>query len=257
MVVRRIREHVAAHNWFAVAIDLAIVVAGVLIATQVSNWNESRLEAIKAESYRTRLLDELDFNARQFRAQRDYYSEVRRHGLAALAMMDGKRDATPRDYLIHAYQLSQIDINAAKTYIYDEMTSAGLISLLGDEVTQAVASDYYLTVATNDLALKEIFPYRSTIRSIMPFDLQKAIRERCGDRNIIDRGRIVGIMLPRECPVELRSADASRAAAAILSNPGLREEMTRYVASIDQKVEILNVDLELTNQFRRRLRQTP
>ena len=253
MVIRRIREHVAAQNWFAVVIDLAIVVAGVLIATQASNWNESRLEAAKASSYRARLLDELDFNERQFRAQVAYYGEVRDHGLAALAMLDGRQGGTPRDFLIHAYQLSQIDANAAKTYIYDEVTSAGLVNLLGDEATQSTASDYYLTLATNDRTLKDVFPYRSTIRSVMPFAIQKAIRARCGDRNLFHRGRIVGIVLPHECTAEIPVAAASTAVGVIRATLGLREEMTRYVASIDEKLDVLTLDLDLTVRFRDRL----
>ena len=44
MVVRRIREHVATHNWFAVSVDLLIVVAGVFLGIQASNWNEARIE---------------------------------------------------------------------------------------------------------------------------------------------------------------------------------------------------------------------
>ena len=253
MVIRRIREHVAAHNWFAVAIDLAIVVLGVLIATQVANWNDGRLEAAKARSYHSRLLDELDFNARQFDAQIDYYREVRGHGLAALAMLDGRQPGSPRDFLIHAYQLSQIDINAPKSYIYGEMTSAGLVDLLGDETTQAVASDYYLTLATNDRTLKDIFPYRSTIRSVMPFTIQKIIRVRCGDQNLLHRGRIVGIVLPRDCPVAIPAADGAAAMRSIVATPRLREEMTRYVASIDEKIDVLILDLDLTRQFRDQL----
>ena len=256
MVIRRIREHVTAQNWFAVAIDLGIVVLGVLIATQVSNWNENRLEAAKASSYRTRLLDELDFNQRQFRAQVAYYSEVRGHGLAALAMMDSKQGGTPRDYLIHAYQLSQVDTNAPKSYIYDDMSSAGLINLLGDETTQAMASDYYLTLATNDRTLKDIFPYRSTIRSVMPFDIQKEIRRMCGDRNVVYRDRIVGVMLPHECPAEIPPADAMNAFKVVRATPDLRREMTRYVASIDEKVDLMSLNLELTGQFRDRLIKT-
>ncbi len=31
MVIRRVREHVASHNWFAVAVDLAIVAIGVFL----------------------------------------------------------------------------------------------------------------------------------------------------------------------------------------------------------------------------------
>lgn len=257
MVIRRIREHVGAHNWFAVAIDLAIVIIGVFLGTQVNNWNESRLEAAKAGSYRARLLDELDFNARQFRAQVAYYGEVRDHGLAALAMMRGKQELVPRDFLIDAYQLSQIDTNAAKSYIYDEMTSSGLISLLGDETTQATASDYYLTLATNDRTLKEVFPYRSTIRSVMPFQIQKAIRKNCGDRNVLHNGRIVGIALPHDCAIEISPADASMASRLVLATPGLREEMTRYVASVDEKIDVLILDLDLTQAFTARLTEAP
>lgn len=253
MVVRRIRDHVAQQNWFAVAIDLAIVVLGVLIATQVSNWNEGRLEAAKAKSYHARLLDELDFNERQFRAQIAYYAEVRGHGLAALAIMDGRQSGTPRDFLIHAYQLSQIDTTAAKAYIYDEMTSAGLVNLLGDETTQAMASDYYLTLVTNDRTLKEVLPYRSTIRAVMPFAIQKVIRATCGDRNLTHRGRIVGILLPRDCPAEIAPNDAAAAVAPIRATADLREQMTRYVASTDEKIDVLSLDLALTEQFRDRL----
>ena len=249
MVIRRIREHVAAQNWFAVAIDLGIVVAGVFLGTQVNNWNESRLETAKAHSYRTRLLDELDFNERQFGAQVAYYEQVRGHGLAALAIMDGKQGTAPRDFLIHAYQLSQIDTNAAKYYIYDEMTSAGLVNLLGDEATQAMASDYYLALASNDRTVKEIFPYRSTIRSVMPFAVQRAIRAKCGDRDVIHRGRIVGNLLPRECPASIPQIDAEQATRSILATPHLRAEMTRYIASIDEKIEILRDDLDLTTRF--------
>jgi len=47
MVIRRIRDHVADQNWFAVAVDLGIVVAGVFLGTQVSNWNASRQDRDK------------------------------------------------------------------------------------------------------------------------------------------------------------------------------------------------------------------
>ena len=42
MLLRRITQHVKDQNWFAVAIDFAIVVFGVFIGLQVANWNEAR-----------------------------------------------------------------------------------------------------------------------------------------------------------------------------------------------------------------------
>ena len=42
MILRRITEHVKAQNWFAVGLDFLIVVVGVFIGIQVSNWNAAR-----------------------------------------------------------------------------------------------------------------------------------------------------------------------------------------------------------------------
>lgn len=41
MLLRRITEHVKTQNWFAVAIDFIIVVVGIFVGLQVSNWNEA------------------------------------------------------------------------------------------------------------------------------------------------------------------------------------------------------------------------
>jgi len=43
MLLRRVREHVTAHNWLAVSVDLIIVVLGVFLGIQLSNWNAERL----------------------------------------------------------------------------------------------------------------------------------------------------------------------------------------------------------------------
>ena len=40
MLLRSITQHVKDQNWFAVALDFFIVVAGILIAFQITHWNE-------------------------------------------------------------------------------------------------------------------------------------------------------------------------------------------------------------------------
>lgn len=42
MILRRITKHVKDQNWFAVGLDFFIVVIGVFIGLQVSNWNDAR-----------------------------------------------------------------------------------------------------------------------------------------------------------------------------------------------------------------------
>jgi hypothetical protein len=41
MLLRRVIEHVRTQNWTAIGIDFLIVVVGVFIGIQVSNWNEA------------------------------------------------------------------------------------------------------------------------------------------------------------------------------------------------------------------------
>ncbi len=44
MIYKRFAANLRAQNWFAIGIEFAIVVAGVFVGTQVSNWNAERLE---------------------------------------------------------------------------------------------------------------------------------------------------------------------------------------------------------------------
>lgn len=47
MILRRLMIHVKDQNWLAVALDFVIVVVGVLIAFQITAWNERRGAAVR------------------------------------------------------------------------------------------------------------------------------------------------------------------------------------------------------------------
>ncbi len=48
MILRRVIEHFRKQEWTAIAIDFIIVVVGVFVGLQVSNWNAARAEADQA-----------------------------------------------------------------------------------------------------------------------------------------------------------------------------------------------------------------
>lgn len=62
MLLRRISKHVNDQNWFAVAIDFAIVVFGVFIGIQVANWNAMNADQDAYESALKRLSAEIETN---------------------------------------------------------------------------------------------------------------------------------------------------------------------------------------------------
>ena len=59
MILRRIAEHFRKQEWTAIAIDFVIVVVGVFLATQVTNWNDARLTHERARDVTTRLLGDV------------------------------------------------------------------------------------------------------------------------------------------------------------------------------------------------------
>lgn len=253
MVIRRIREHVSAHDWFAVLVDVGIVVLGVFIGTQVSNWNEDRLDSARAAHLRERLIDELDFDARQYALQFTYYEQAKKYGLQALAALNGSQPLSDRDFVVAAYQLTQTDTTKAKTNVFEEIAENGLVDRLGDAELQRFASDFYLSLEVAQRSIEQMYPYRTLLRETMPYPVQIKIRRECGDRNITYQGRLVGITTVLPCRVAIAPANAAEAARAVRAAPGIEQQMTRYIASLDEKLDNLGLARDQANEFRTRL----
>lgn len=249
MLLRRVIQHVRKQEWTAIAIDFAIVVVGVFIGIQVSNWNQARVDSDKATSYRQRLIKELQFNADQYRLQTAYYAMVKRHGFATLAELEARSGSDDEAFLVGAYQATQMDVSPPKHFVYDEMVSAGLVGLLGDEALQETASDYYLSLRANEPQMSEAPPYRDILRRAMPYGVQARIRGRCGDRLVYRGKQVIGATLPDRCALGLSAAQASEAVRRIRAVPQIDADLTRYLSALDQKLAVLTGTTRQTGEL--------
>jgi len=59
MLLRRVIHHVKAQNWFAIGLDFLIVVIGVFLGLQVSNWNEAAADRRAESAYLAQLQGDL------------------------------------------------------------------------------------------------------------------------------------------------------------------------------------------------------
>ena len=67
MILRRITKHVRDQNWLAVGLDFFIVVLGILIAFQITNWSEARQQS--AELKRAEASIQTDLARNYYNAQ--------------------------------------------------------------------------------------------------------------------------------------------------------------------------------------------
>ncbi len=235
MAVRRIREHVASHNWFAVLVDLMIVIIGVFIGLQASNWNAARIERGAASAYRTQIIDDLIANERELAERLRYYRQVRSHALAAMEALEG---GAPRGeaFLVKSYQATQVSPIRMERSAYDEMIASGMAKSFADPAVRRRLSSYY--AGTERLEEASIYStgYRDRIRREMMFAVQQRLRERCSDVVATSTEGLETVTLPERCNLQLPSTMISRAATDLSDIPDLEEELARHIGDLDVKI---------------------
>jgi hypothetical protein len=68
MLLRSVTKHVKDQNWFAVFLDFFIVVAGILIAFQITNWNEARGDRVAERNYLSALENDAELSVENLNA---------------------------------------------------------------------------------------------------------------------------------------------------------------------------------------------
>ena len=67
MILRRVLVHMTNQNWTAVGVELFVVVVGVFVGLQASNWNDGRVERARERGYIVRLHEDITESANGLR----------------------------------------------------------------------------------------------------------------------------------------------------------------------------------------------
>jgi len=234
--MRRVREHVTDHNWFAVGIDLIIVVLGVFLGTQVSNWNAERIAHEAGDSYRARIVRDLENNQSDLQSRGAYFSQVRGFALQVLRDLDGSGRISDEQFLIAAYQATQIYPRPLTRGAYDEIQSVGALDTLGNVSTRDNIANYYVAVETSEATFRNVPPYREIVRRVIPYQVQARIREACAEEMITATTGLARLTLPERCTLEMDRDTLAQAATRVRATPGLELDVTRLLADLDQKL---------------------
>jgi len=254
MILRRITEHLKAQNWTAVGLDLAIVIVGVFIGTQVSNWNQSRIERSETE----RLLGELQPALQGFTAYFDtsgpYYATTRAWSDKAFAGWRRDPAVSDEQFVIAAYQASQIYTFGVDGEIWASIFGGDRLREIDDvEVRRGLA--ILMTFNYEGVDLPAIAtPYRQQVRSVIPEDVQDAIRSECGDQQI--GKRLLELRLPSTCDLDLPDSRFATAAASLRAHPELVSELRWHRAAIASFLDNLAVLNRETRNLQKAIEQS-
>jgi len=241
MLLRRIRQHVAAENWFAVWVDFVIVVIGVYVGIEVSNWNEARQEQIRAQSYLERIGADLEKDLELAGHRASFWADVLEYGKEALRYAEHGERAERSSWktVLAFYQASQVWAYTSIDMTYQELKSAGELGLIGDDELRAELGAYYITgVGLETSHLFNILPaYRETVRGLTPWDVQTHVWAHCHRSSTL-----LQELLDCESPIDIAEADAIL--ATYLADERLVRELRFWMANLSVAKGVLEANRE-------------
>jgi hypothetical protein len=234
----RVAEHVRTQNWTAIGIDFCIVVLGVFVGIQVSNWNAERTERQRGAEFTERLRADLDGERWVYEFMIAYYSDVRDAADVAVGALEGTATVSNHDLLVAAYRATQYREGARRRDTYDELVSTGSLGLIADQRLLAnAAAIYRLRTIENVVRESMEQSFRSQFRQSIPNAVQRELARRCGDR-IVRPGQYEGIdsVIDYPCTLELPPSSIDAAAQALRSDPAVLRALRLRIADLDTRL---------------------
>jgi hypothetical protein len=229
MILRRLTANLKAQNWTAVGIDFLIVVLGVFVGIQASNWNQARISRADTQRLLMRIEPEIDQIITFADGTRDYYGTTRRFAETAFAGWRGDRQVSDNDFVIAAYQASQIH-GLGQSQSWAAVFGADQLRNVDDDRLRIPLARLMAFDVQNLNSTAVASRYRDDVRMVIPDSVQQAIRRSCGDRML--PGDAAQLTLPHRCPLQLDPATAKQVAADLRAHPELARELRLHLALV-------------------------
>ena len=195
MLLRRVTKHIREQNWFAVALDFFIVVVGILIAFQITNWKEARQEQASQKLIHQCLVEDFEIIEQQNDRAVEYVENlldtltVLQKAVTRGSVNDGEDERIK--YALE-YWFSYPSFNQ-RSGTYIELESSGHLDLIESEPLRIALSQYDRGVQQSKFNETRIHEFLiQNIGSIEMAQYRTMARPSLNDKGQIVRGPITG-----------------------------------------------------------------
>lgn len=239
-LLQRFAQHLRRQDWFAVGIELLVVVLGVYLGLQVNTWAADRADQRRGEVYVDRLIVDMEADLQSRRMMVAYYGAVYDSAERAYALLE-QPDGDARDLVINAYRATEYIYSPTMRATWDEIVSSGDLALLPRAAIDGGASAYFAddTARVSSEPLRDSY-YRRRVRGLIPREVQVAILEGCSDVRD-DREQVTGFS--QECRLEAPPEPIEATARALRSDPAVMSDLRYHFSAVGNARTNLEADL--------------
>jgi len=191
LLLRSITKHVKDQNWFAVFLDFFIVIIGILIAFQITNWNENRREHNNAKQYLQRLVTDMDISiARNDEQLKTALGQLEDYNVVLTALDACQlQQADEIAFVTGIYDLGKTNIPTMVMGTIEELNSTGNFPLIGDlslrrMITESVRK-HQTVLAIDEQIIARSMPSINYTRTRVRFNIEQHYHN-SGDINPAD-----------------------------------------------------------------------
>jgi|GEM_PF-612361 len=253
MILKRLKDNVAQENWFAVTVEIIVVVLGIFLGMQVTEWNEERKERNDEAIYMERLVVDLEAHIRQMEFRKNYFEIVIADAELALKHYNNPKDSdiSPMRLVSALYNSSSIYPFNAYNYTYDELMTTGKINLLRDLEMRGLLAEFFFN---NDQLyfVWNINPeneHRDWVRTIVPQDIKQRILTDC---ELSDNG--IYLFMKRNCEAKLAQDAAKKIVKRWLSDKKSGDLLNRHLSRLNNAYNVFIGNTADTNELIAKLR---
>lgn len=257
MQSKRIVQRLKDHDWMAVAIEILIVVVGVLIALQVSNWNDDRKDSARGRDYLRRMQVDLRKDSNTISNISGFRRQVYDYGMVAMAYAEHGtlNQGSAWKTVLAYYQASQIWPYRKPDTTFQEIRSSGELDLIRNPALRSHISNHYGN-GSNSQAVEVVGlvpQYREDVRGMTPWAIQQYIWQKCYDG-------YSGTQQLLDCPSPVGEGEAQELLDQYRQSPKLTAELRFWMVNVNTslivmqgiKSEAEGLDKEIQDELARR-----
>ena len=250
-MLRRLIASARRQDWFAVTVELVVVVLGIFIGMQVTSWSEDRKLARQAHEYRESLATDLATDEETMRAHADYFRVIEQYGKLALGHLEQPVPVTDPEQasrLVTALMIASSlwEYRHARP-TYEDLKSTGNLPLLGSTALRVRLANYYIAVDSAAVQWDVVTGYRAHVRSIIPAEAQRRVMDTCEH---VAPGERIDLAMDPDCRPDLAPWNPVAVLKDIVQSPGIRGDLTLGMSQLRLKIQLFTLQADAAAKMR-------
>jgi len=249
MILKRLKDNVAQENWFAVTVEIIVVVLGIFLGFQLTDWDQDRKDRAEERLYLERLHDDMVTQINEMDLRMDYLGKAMTdNGIVVTYLTDPKATDRPAPRILTAFYNSSVIFPFAPfSLTYEELLSTGKTPIIRDlELRKNIAKYFYDTAPLMDAwNIDDNNAYRELIRGEMPYHYQMMAATACepmANRMIAD------------CAIDVSEAAAKDALDDLQKVEGIKRLATLNLTRLSIALRLYRENITLAKQMKDQLK---